>query len=158
MSKYLVFDMDGTIVDFYGVTDWQKAIDINQDATPYAIAKPIYNMFQLNAIIKAFRKMGYKIIVSSWLSKVNTAPEFQQEIINAKLAWLKEHSFFYDEVYFLPYGTDKSSAISHLNGLKILIDDNDEVLKSWHGPTIDAKYNIIESLVGVLGGHVRENA
>lgn len=158
MSKYLVFDMDGTIVDFYGVTNWQECLDVKQDATPYAIAKPLYNMFQLNTIIKAFRKMGYKIVVSTWLSKVNTKPEFHQEIMSAKLAWLEEYNFFYDKIYFLPYGADKMSAISHLKGLKILIDDSDDVLQSWHGPTIDAKYNIIDSLVGILGGHVRENA
>lgn len=156
MNKYLVFDMDGTIVDFYGVKDWKEYLDVKQDPTPYRIAKPMYNMYQLNAIIKAFRRIGYKVIVATWLSRVTDKPGFREEVIAAKRQWLRENKFYCDEIRFMDYGTDKMSVLSDLNGLKILIDDNDEVLKTWHGPTIDGKTNIIDALVRILGGHIED--
>ena len=43
MSNIVFFDMDGTIVDLYGVENVFKRLD-NGDATPYAEAKAIPNM------------------------------------------------------------------------------------------------------------------
>ena len=43
MSRMLVFDMDGTIADLYGVNGWLEMLR-NEDALPYEIAKPLYDM------------------------------------------------------------------------------------------------------------------
>ena len=45
-KKVIVFDMDGTIVDFYGVSGWLN--DLNNHRTrPYEIAEPLYDMVEL---------------------------------------------------------------------------------------------------------------
>ena len=53
MNKTLVFDLDGTIVDFYGVDGWLDDLH-NESTRPYDIAKPLYNMEVLNAILDCF--------------------------------------------------------------------------------------------------------
>jgi phosphoserine phosphatase len=52
MNKILVFDMDGTIANFYGVKGWLDYL-INEDTTPYEIAEPLYDMDVLNEIGRA---------------------------------------------------------------------------------------------------------
>lgn len=150
MNKYLIFDMDGTIVDFYGVEGWKHYLDDLQDATPYKIAKPIYDMKQLNALLLKAKAAGWKIIVESWLSRVKTDINFHQRVIEAKDAWLDEYQFPYDEKIYLEYGTNKEEAVAHLNGIKILFDDSDNVLEGWNGLKIDAKNDILPALETIL--------
>ena len=40
MNKRIVFDMDGTIADFYGVENWSECLK-NSDTTPYEMAKTL---------------------------------------------------------------------------------------------------------------------
>ena len=50
MKKTIVFDMDETLANFYGVKTWLA--DLAQENTrPYEVAEPLYNMAELNAII-----------------------------------------------------------------------------------------------------------
>lgn len=146
MDKYLVFDMDGTIADFYGVKDWKHYLDDLQDATPYRIAKPIYTPAVLNKLLMNMKKNGYKIIVVSWLSRVATDKTFHQRIIEAKKEWLTKTQFPCDDAIFLNYGENKEDAVKNLSGIKILIDDSDDVLATWSGMKIDAKNNILPVL------------
>ena len=50
MSKRIVFDMDGTIANFYGVENWLECLK-NSDTTPYEKAEPLYNTNELNNIL-----------------------------------------------------------------------------------------------------------
>ena len=67
-NKILVFDMDGTIANFYGVKGWLDYL-INEDTTPYEIAEPLYDMDILNNILKDLKNKGWKIVVTTWLAK-----------------------------------------------------------------------------------------
>ena len=40
MNKAIYFDMDGTIADLYGVTDWLPML-MNSGSTPYRVAQPM---------------------------------------------------------------------------------------------------------------------
>lgn len=150
MNKYLIFDMDGTIVDFYGVPDWQHYLDDLQNAYPYIHAKPFYDMKLLNKVIDTYRKDGWKIIVISWLARVNKRQGFHDDIRKAKLDWLRKYNFKYDEIYFTEYGVNKWDTVSHLEGTKVLIDDSEEVRNSWKGISIDASQNILNILMSSI--------
>lgn len=150
MNKYLVFDMDGTIADFYGVPGWQHYLDDLQDAYPYRHAEPIYDMKLLNSIVDAYRRNGWKIIIISWLSRVKTRPEFHNDIKEAKLEWLAKYDFIYDEIYFTDYGVNKWEVVSHLEGKKVLIDDSEVVRSTWKDVSIDANQNICKILMSTL--------
>ncbi len=156
MSKALIFDMDGTIADLYGIEGWLEKLR-SEDTSPYLEAKPLYDMDTLSVILDIFRGLGYRIMVVSWGS-MGATREYNREVKRAKLDWLNNHGFPYDEVHVIKYGTPKQNFIK--DDLSILIDDNDEVrasfLKSAKGKekqTIDAKMNIIKQLIDLLAAN-----
>lgn len=147
--KTLVFDMDGTIVDFYGVKGWLKAIH-KEDPMPYIKAKPFYDMVILTAILWVLKNDGWRIVVTSWLADDST-PAYDAKVREAKKNWLDRYDFPYDEVHFVKYGTTKANCTRKLGGFQILVDDNEKVRDGWTlGDTIDASQNIIPALSALI--------
>lgn len=145
MTKMLVFDMDGTIADLYGVEGWLEDLR-GFNPRPYAVAKPMYNMDNLAAILKEFKRQGWRIAVTTWLSKGSTKA-YDKEVRKAKLGWLDYYNFPYDEIHLVKYGTTKADCTRKKADFQVLIDDNKSVRKGWRlGATIDASKNIIEPL------------
>ena len=91
MGKMICFDMDGTIADLYGVKGWLNALH-NEDATPYAVAKPMWDMEKLREVLLALANEGWEIRVITWLSKDSTE-EYKDKVRAAKLEWLKRYNF-----------------------------------------------------------------
>ena len=148
-EKILVFDMDGTIVDFYGVANWLAYLE-SQNPTPYIIAKPLYDMSLLVEILEILKFKGWKVVVTSWLSK-NTTKEFDEKVRQAKREWLAQYNFPFDEVHLVKYGTTKANCTRRLGGFQVLVDDNEQVRKGWNlGETINANKNIIDKLLDLL--------
>lgn len=153
MNKTLVFDLDGTIVDFYGVDGWLNDLQ-NENTRPYDIAEPLYNMEVLNAILDIFRLQGWKIAVTTWLAK-NSTKAFNNAVRTSKLQWLQKYNFSYDEIHLVRYGTTKANCTRKNGGFQILVDDNETIRKGWTlGDTIDANKNIIDELLKVLESEV----
>lgn len=149
LNKTLVFDMDGTIANLYGVNNWLEMLRA-EDPTPYIIAEPIYNVNILNFILNQLKADGWKIVVTTWLAKDSTK-YYDTLVREAKLAWLEEHNFPFDEVHMVKYGTTKANCTRKLGGFQILVDDNETVRKGWTlGATIDANENILEILEKLL--------
>lgn len=157
MNKILVWDMDGTIADFYNVPNWLNMLD-NKNPLPYSICEPMWDMVELAKVLTSLRQQGWKIEVVTWLSRSYTSDKiYQQEIRERKKAWLKRYNFPYDNFHGVRYGTKKSSAITHKNAeTAILFDDNAEVRMSWTiGATVDpATTDIIEFLKTLLTSSV----
>ena len=144
-NRTLVFDMDGTIADFYGVPNWLDHLH-KEETTPYEYAKPLYDMAYLRAILTILRYQGWKVVVTTWLAKGGTE-EYNNRTREAKLAWLEKYRFPYDEIHLVKYGTTKANCTRKLGGYQILIDDNEKVRKGWNlGDTIDANDNILKEL------------
>lgn len=149
MNKTLVFDMDGTLANFYGVDGWLNDLQ-NENTRPYDIAEPLYNMEVLNAILDIFRLQGWKIAVTTWLAKGSTKA-FDDMVRASKIAWLQKYNFSYDEIHLVRYGTTKANCTRKNGGLQVLVDDNEKIRKGWHlGTTIDANKNIIDELINLL--------
>jgi hypothetical protein len=149
MEKILVFDMDGTIADLYGVENWLDDLR-SENPRPYVVAKPMYEMDALNAVLEAFKSQGWKIVVTTWLAKGSTK-NYDNLVRDAKLAWLKEKNFPYDEIHLVKYGTTKANCTRRHGGFQVLIDDNEKVRKGWTlGKTIDANKNILDDLIDLL--------
>lgn len=150
MNKTLVFDMDGTIADLYGVDGWLEKLR-NEDATPYTDATPIFNMNLLNTVLDIFRAEGWKIVVTTWLSMGSTK-EYDNEVRKAKIEWLKKVDFIYDEIHLVKYGTTKANCTRKIGGFQVLIDDNEKIRKGWTlGKAINPTENLIEQLFELLG-------
>lgn len=148
-TKVIVFDMDGTIADLYGVKSWLDMLRA-ENPKPYEIAEPIYNMNELVEILNELKKIGYIIAVTTWLAMGSTK-EYDKQVRLAKLAWLEKYGFPYDEIHLVKYGTTKANCTRKLGGFQILIDDNEKIRQGWNlGTTINANENIIEYLRELL--------
>ena len=152
MKRTLVFDMDGTIANFYGVSNWLEDIR-NGNPRPYIVAEPLYDMEILNAILNLLKLQGWTIAVTSWLAK-GSDKEFDELTRIAKREWLARYDFPFDEIHLVSYGTPKSTCTEHLGGIQFLFDDNADVRREWESKanrfSVDATQNIMEKLVDLL--------
>ena len=149
-NKTLVFDMDGTIADLYGVNNWLGDLRA-ENPRPYVVAKPMYNMDILNELLNILKNMGWRVVVTTWLAKESTKA-YDEKVRKAKLDWLKQYNFPYDEIHLVKYGTTKANCTRRIGGYQILIDDNEKVRNGWKlGSTINANENILKDLVALIG-------
>lgn len=147
MTKAIYFDMDGTIANLYGVDNWLNYL-INNDSTPYKVAKPLVNMSTLARILNNLQKKGYAIGIVSWLSK-NSNKNYDADVTNAKIKWLSSHlkSVNFNEIHIVAYGTPKHKVVNNPKG--ILFDDEKYNRDTWDGVAYDVD-NIIEVLKGLV--------
>lgn len=145
MNKILVFDMDGTIADLYGVADWLNFVR-SEDPEPYVVAKPMYKMENLANLLNQLKVQGWEIVVTSWLAK-GSSKRYDKEVRRAKREWLEKNNFPFDEIHLVKYGTTKANCTRRKGGYQILVDDNEKIRKGWHlGDTINANENILNVL------------
>jgi len=128
-SKWIYFDMDGTLNRFYEVEGWLDML-INSDPTPYKLAAPLVNMNKLARKLNKLQRAGYKLGIISWLSKSST-PKYDEAVTAAKLWWLKKHlnSVSWDEINIVAYGRSKWDVC----GEGILFDDEAPNRDNWGG-------------------------
>ena len=149
MTKALVFDMDGTLANFYGVDGWLDDLQ-NEKTRPYEVAQPLYDMDTLCAVLGLLRCCGWSIVITSWLAK-NASKDYDNKVRQAKKEWLAKYHFPYDEIHLVKYGTTKADCTRKKFDYQILVDDNESVRNGWHlGDTINANNNILEKLVDLL--------
>ena len=149
MMKMLVFDMDGTIADLYGVEGWLDDL-LASNPRPYIMANSVYEPLALNSLLECFKNHGWRIAVTSWLAK-NASKEYNAVVRQAKLDWLMRNGFPYDEVHIVKYGTTKANCTRKKGGYQILVDDNKKVRDGWHlGSTINANKDILKELWKIL--------
>ena len=148
-NRTLVFDMDGTIANLYGVENWLADLRA-YNPRPYEVAQPLYDMEMLVTLLEVLKCQGWRIVVTSWLSMESTT-EYDKAVRIAKREWLEKYNFPFDEIHLVKYGTTKANCTRHLGGYQILVDDNEKVRQGWNlGDTINANENIIEKLVDLL--------
>lgn len=130
MEKIISFDMDGTIVDFYGVENWLSKIRAH-DASPYRDARALVNLSRLARRLNAVQRKGWKIRVVSWGSK-DRDENFLEEVRRAKIEWLSHHlkSVRFDEICIVHYGTPKSEVGVFRGGF--LFDDEKPNREEWN--------------------------
>lgn len=153
MIKALVFDMDGTIADFYGVENWLSDIR-SENPAPYLNAEPLFDMITLVSLLERARELGIKVIIDTWLAK-DSSEEFKTETRKAKRDWLNKYNFPYDNFHGIQYGRTKADAIrNYISEEAILFDDNEQVRKGWTlGRTVDpTKEDIISVIENLLKG------
>ena len=148
-NRTLVFDMDGTIANLYGVENWLADLR-TYNPRPYIVAEPMYDMETLVMLLEVLKCQGWRIAVTSWLSMESTT-EYDKAVRVAKREWLEKYNFPFDEIHLVKYGTTKANCTRHLGGYQILVDDNEKVRQGWNlGGTINANENIIEKLMDLL--------
>ena len=149
MRKMIVFDMDGTIADLYGVKGWLD--DLQAEKTrPYDEAEPMYNMEELVNLLNRLREIGWMIAVTTWLAK-DATKEYNKAVTKAKKNWLARYNFPYDEIHCVKYGRTKADCTRHKADFQILIDDNKKVRDGWTlGTTVNAQFDIMNFLKALV--------
>lgn len=151
-TKVLVFDMDGTIADLYGVNGWLEDLR-SENPRPYKVARPMYDMETLGYILEILKAQGWKIVVTSWLAKGSTR-EYDEMVRRAKREWLERYQFPVDEIHLVKYGTTKANCTRKLGGVQYLFDDNEQVRKGWDNHknrfSFDANQDIVIALTNLL--------
>ena len=120
------FDMDGTIVNLYGVEDWLSMLQ-NEDTTPYEVAKPLVNFSHLARLLNKLLDKGATINIISWTSK-SGSPEYNAAVAEVKKAYLAKHlpSVVFSNIFIVPYGTPKYTLAKG-----ILFDDEPKNREAW---------------------------
>ena len=143
-SKWIYFDMDGTLNRLYEVPNWLPML-IASDPTPYAVAAPLVNMNALARRLNRLQGMGYKLGIISWLSKSST-PEYDEKVTAAKMWWLAKHlrSVKWDAINIVPYGRNKWDVC----GEGIVFDDEAPNREAWGGEAFhpDEMMKVLSSL------------
>ena len=150
--KMICFDMDGTIADLYGVPNWCEMLR-NEDATPYRVADPLWNMEALRMVLDRLIAVGIEIRIVTWLA-MDSTEEYKDEVRNAKREWLEDMCFPYTHFHGVAYGATKADSIRKYlpeGETAWLIDDNAKVRNGWHmGEAIDPTTCDIVALLAEL--------
>ena len=157
--RMIVWDMDGTIADLYGVEGWLEKLRA-ENSLPYEIAKPMWDMERLVNIIRGLQAIGIEQRIVSWLS-MDSSEQYKTEVRRAKREWLDEFDFPYDHFHGVQYGATKADSVRKFladDETAILIDDSARVRKGWHlGETIDpTEVDIIDFLGTLLESLIEE--
>lgn len=148
MSKVIMFDMDGTVYDLYGVDNWLEKLE-NSDVSAYSDGAPLVNLRELEKVCRALIKKGYEIGVITWLSK-NGSDKFNRDTTYTKRMWINNNMPYVTKFTAQTYGTPKQKALDKSVKFAILVDDNADVRKMWDTPkqrkSINANNDIISEL------------
>jgi len=141
--RTIFFDMDGTIADLYGVTNWLEYL-MEENTLPYEVAKPLLKLSALAKILNRLQREGFKIGIISWLSK-SGSEEYNKKVATEKEKWLRTHlkSVRFDEIHIVKYGTNKGKYCH--SKADILWDDEEQNRKNWPGIAFD-ETNILKNL------------
>lgn len=155
MIKEIVFDMDGTITDLYGVENWLSKLR-SYDPTPYQTAEPLVDMTELACLLRSLQNCGVNVAVITWLSK-EPNKQYDDEVRKAKRAWLKEYGFPFDTLRCVAYGTPKHKIEATrlaADEEALIFDDDARVRRDWNlGGAIDpTTTNILDVLKEILSG------
>ena len=155
----IVWDMDGTMADLYGVNGWLEMLR-EENPLPYEIAKPMWDMKRLAEILNGLRAIGVEQRIVTWLS-MESSEQYKVETRNAKREWLDRFDFPYDHFHGVQYGATKADSVRRFlaeDESAILIDDNFKVRNGWHlGETVDpTKVDIIDFLGALLESLIEE--
>lgn len=155
----MVFDMDGTIANLYGVENWLQLLRA-EDPTPYAVAEPLVDMQELGHLLTLLKATGdFRISVVTWGS-MNGSNEYTREVKKVKKEWLKKYDFPFDEIHCIKYGTPKTNFINPNDDCTILWDDNTSIRKEWNNtkkkcvafdPSGDHIISLLKMIVDIRG-------
>lgn len=148
MIKTIVFDMDGTIADFYNVPNWLEYLMV-EDTTPYELAQPLVRLSALAKRLNNLQRLGYRLAICSWCSK-NGSVEYNKAVEQVKVKWLEKHmpSVHWDEINIIPYGTPKQNYCHSADD--ILFDDEIQNRNNWNGQAY-AETEIFKVLAEIMG-------
>ena len=160
MSKKIYFDMDGTIYNLYGISNWLDRIEAD-DMTIFNEPGIMPNYRAVYNCVQDLIRLGWEVGIITWAPKgVSSKSSTFTRCKEAKRRWIdKAFPELQCDFHILEYGTPKMTAIeiTEADEVAILVDDNPVVRQDWNNSwfnamTIDASMDGWENELGGLRG------
>lgn len=149
--KKIYFDMDGTVYDLYGMTNWLFRLK-NEIQGTFTLGNALVDMDELKEVCLKLITKGYQIGIITWLP-MGASLEYCEICTKEKREWAEKNMPYISEFYALEYGVPKQYAPARRAAEMWLVDDNKEVREMWvtekQRKAIDATENIINALVAL---------
>lgn len=157
MSKYLWFDMDGTIYDLYKIPGWLDALRANEMDIFSIDDMARKSLPRIREAVRALMRNGWTVGVITWAPMhIEMDTETFNECYEQKRAWI-ERNFpeLLDNFRCVEYGDPKANWVDDDESINILVDDNKMVRADWRKNgdnfiTINAARGYIKELVGLV--------
>ena len=148
-SLKVFFDLDGTLFDLYGKSDWLFKLE-NEIEGVFSSGDlmPEIDRDELYSAVADLAEFGVEFNVITWLP-MQASREYQEICTAEKIAWVRENLPFINNIVCQPYGTPKQYGIIQKAYRCILIDDNAEVCEMWNTPKMRASYNVNSDFTAV---------
>lgn len=122
----IFFDMDGTMVDLYGVKKWLSMLR-QERTTPFSIAKPLYDVDVLHDVLQNLHNLSHiKLFICT--KTPPGSPRYTVAVQNAKLQWLDKYNLlhYFNKVIFCPYRGEKFVHCHPYtkNSYNVIVDDD----------------------------------
>lgn len=127
-STTIYLDMDGTVFNLYGKSNWLELLR-TETAGAFAGDNRMFDEDFYEAVA-ALQAEGVQFGVITWLP-MQASPEYAEICRTEKLEWCKQYLPFLTSFVAQPYGVPKQDAIEKHATTEILIDDNEEICKTW---------------------------
>lgn len=162
MSTKIFFDLDGTLFDLYGKSEWLERLQ-NEDPTVFegdGMTKgflssiDLVNLFE---VANMLAEKGVQFEVITWLP-MGASPEYEFACDLIKRKWVKENLPFITKVTCLSYGIPKQNGIEKRAAQMFLVDDNEEICKMWETAKmrkailVDNDFTVVDALYSILDG------
>lgn len=125
MKTKVYLDMDGTIADLYGQSDWLGALR-SEASGLFLRARPLVSE---KVLLEKFPKEKYEIVILSMTPK-GASLEYCERVIEEKNAWVDKYFPSLTKRIYKKYGHNKNLKNS---ANAILIDDNEIIRNNWKG-------------------------
>ena len=146
----IFFDLDGTLYDLYGLTNWLEMLR-NEQGGAYTTGQPLFDEDSFYNIISDLQLVGVEFGVITWLA-MQASDEYELSTTEEKREWCEKYLPFISTFAAQRYGTPKQNAIDRRHKIMILIDDNPEVCKTWETPKqrkaycVSKEYTVCDAL------------
>ena len=130
MSVKVFFDLDGTLFNLYGKTNWLEMLRTETAGAFEGSFLPEIDLTEFYLTIEKLSIYGIQFAVISWLP-MQASPEYEEICREEKNNWILENLPFVSEVSIVPYGIPKQDCIIKRAQRMILLDDNKEICETW---------------------------
>lgn len=130
MSVKVFFDLDGTLFNLYGKSNWLEMLRTETAGAFEGSFLPEIDLNEFYLTIEKLSIYGIQFAVISWLP-MQASPEYEEICRHEKNNWILENLPFVTEVSIVPYGIPKQDCIIKRAQRMILLDDNKEICETW---------------------------